>query len=107
MHGFWAFGETAGSASVAQTLTITLDGIAEYAGSFPILSVSLVSQEAQGGDLYNYTADDTSGVTMDVSGFTTSGAMFAELSDSLEMSDSVGGESGTLVSVTVENWPKW
>ena len=97
----------AGSASVSQTLTITLDGLAQYASSFPVLSVRLVSQEAQGGDLYNYTADDTSGLTLDVSGFTEGGAMFAELSDAVEMTDSVGGESGTMVSITVESWPVW
>ncbi|MEE2752254.1 MAG: hypothetical protein VX519_12550 [Myxococcota bacterium] len=89
-----------------RALYLTLEGSLDYAGSYNVLALSLVEMDAASGNSFEFVAGDTSGVSLNVSGFGPYGAVHGRLSDSLWITDAALGDL-EITTLNLQGWPKF
>jgi hypothetical protein len=97
---------TATQASGADTstkLVLDLEGSLDFAGSYNIITLTLMEQQGQAGNNWKYTVERPSSATFDVVGFGPGNAVFGSLSEGVTLDG--GGETADMESLVLEGWP--
>ncbi len=97
---------TATQASGADTSTkmvLDLEGSLDFAGSYNIITLSLMEQQGQAGNNWEYVVERPSDATFDVVGFGPGDTVFGSLSGAVTLDG--GGDTAEMESLVLEGWP--
>ncbi len=97
---------TATQASGADTstkLVLDLEGSLDFAGSYNIITLTLMELKTAGGATWEYTVERPSSATFDVVGFGPGDTVFGSLSGAVTLDG--GEESADMDSLVLEGWP--
>jgi hypothetical protein len=93
----------AGDGDTLVKLVMDLEGSLDFAGSYNIITLTLMEQQGQAGNNWEYTVERPSDATFDVVGFGPGDTVFGSLSAAVTLEG--GGETADMESLVLEGWP--
>jgi hypothetical protein len=93
----------ASGADVSTKLVMDLEGSLDFAGSYNIITLTLMEQQGSAGNNWEYTVERPSNATFDVVGFGPGNTVFGSLSAPVTLEG--GGDSQEMESLVLEGWP--